>query len=127
MLHLFCWGYCNTIYFYRSIYPIKNVVVMYKVMYNSKGEAEKVSDLVRKQLYITRSQENLLKKRAKEMGLTEAEIVREAIDKAAYRVEYPRSSAEKWQKEISFINKRIASSQIDQKKRTWKREDLYDR
>lgn len=86
-----------------------------------------MSDLIRKQLYITRSQEKMLKIKAKEMGLTEAEIVREAIDKAAYRVEYPRNSVEKWQEELSFINERIANRQVDQKKRTWKRKDLYDR
>lgn len=86
-----------------------------------------MSDLIRKQLYITRSQEKMLKIKAKEMGLTEAEIVREAIDKAAYRVEYPRNSVEKWQEELSFINELIANRQVDQKKRTWKRKDLYDR
>ena len=86
-----------------------------------------MSDLIRKQLYITRSQEKMLKIKAKEMGLTEAEIVREAIDKAAYRVEYPRNSVEKWQEELSFINERIANRQVDQKKRIWKRKDLYDR
>ena len=69
----------------------------------------------------------MLKIKAKEMGLTEAEIVREAIDKAAYRVEYPRNSVEKWQEELSFINELIANRQVDQKKRTWKRKDLYDR
>jgi hypothetical protein len=86
-----------------------------------------VSDLIRKQLYITKSQENMLKMKARETGLTEAEIVREVIDKAAYRVEYPLKSTEKWQEELLFINKLIADRQVDQKKRTWKREDLYDR
>lgn len=85
-----------------------------------------MSDLIRKQLYITKNQESMLKNKAKEMGLTEAEIVREAIDKAAYRVEYPRKSVEKWQEELYFINEQITKRQVDQKKRTWKREDLYD-
>jgi hypothetical protein len=96
-------------------------------MYNSKWGGDQVSDLIRKQLYITKSQENMLKIKAREMGLTEAEIVREAIDKAAYQVEYPRSSTEKWQEELSFINDRIAGRQISQKERTWKREEIYDR
>lgn len=86
-----------------------------------------MSDLIRKQLYITKRQESMLKNKAKEMGLTEAEIVREAIDKAAYQVEYPRKSVEKWQEELSFINEQITKRQVNQKKRTWKREDLYDR
>jgi len=86
-----------------------------------------MSDLIRKQLYITKSQDNMLKIKAKEMGLTEAEIVREALDKAANMVEYPRNSVERWQEELSFINERIAARNISQKERTWKREDLYDR
>jgi hypothetical protein len=86
-----------------------------------------VSDLIRKQLYITRRQENYLKLKAKEMGVTEAEIVRESLDKAAYQIEYPRNSMEKWQEERSFIYERIAGRKTDQKERTWKREDLYDR
>ncbi len=86
-----------------------------------------MSDLIRKQLYITKSQEYILKLKAKEMGVTEAEIVREALDKAAYRIEYPRNSMEKWQEELSFINEQTVGRQTGQKERTWKREDLYDR
>ena len=36
--------------------------------------------MVRKQLYITRSQDRALKRRARELGVTEAEVVRRAID-----------------------------------------------
>ena len=86
-----------------------------------------MSDLIRKQLYITRRQESYLKLRAKEMSVTEAEIVREALDKAAYQIEYPRNAMEKWQEELSFINERIASRKTIKKERAWKREDLYDR
>lgn len=86
-----------------------------------------MSDLVRKQLYITRRQENYLKLKAKEMGLTEAEIVREALDKAEYQVEHPRNSVEKWQEELSFVNQRIKGRKIIRKERAWKREDLYER
>ena len=86
-----------------------------------------LSDLVRKQLYITRTQENLLKKKAFEMGVTEAEIVREALDNQIYMIEYPKKSLEKWQDEVEFINSRVSERQKTQKERSWKREDLYDR
>ncbi len=86
-----------------------------------------MSDLIRKQLYITKRQESILKVKAKELGVTEAEIVREALDKAAYQIAYPRNSMEKWQEELSFINERIAGRQTNQTERAWKREDLYDR
>lgn len=86
-----------------------------------------LSDLVRKQLYITRTQENLLKKKAFEMGVAEAEIVREALDNQIYKIEYPKKSLEKWQDEVEFINSRISEKHKTQKERSWKREDLYDR
>ncbi len=86
-----------------------------------------MSDLVRKQLYITQNQERMLKMKAREMGVTEAEIVREALESTAYRIEYPKKAMEKWQEELSYINERIASRKTAQKPRTWKREDLYDR
>jgi hypothetical protein len=86
-----------------------------------------MSDLVRKQLYITQNQERILKMKAKELGVTEAEIVREALESAACQIKYPKKTAEKWQEEFSYINERIASRKTGQKQRTWKRVDLYDR
>lgn len=86
-----------------------------------------MSDLVRKQLYITRAQENLLKKKAAEMGVTEAELVREALDNQAYQICYPRRSSEKWREEVQFIRSRIAETKDLFDQRSWKRDDLYDR
>lgn len=37
--------------------------------------------MVRKQLYITREQDRALKQRAREQGASEAEVVREALDR----------------------------------------------
>ncbi|MBW6463693.1 MAG: hypothetical protein ACNA7Z_03160 [Dethiobacteria bacterium] len=86
-----------------------------------------MSDLVRKQLYITQKQESLLKKKAAELGKTEAEIVREALDSNVYMIDYPKKSAEKWQEEAIFIETRRSGKAAVQKDRSWKREDLYDR
>jgi hypothetical protein len=86
-----------------------------------------LSDLIRKQVYITKSQENLLKKKAADMGVTEAELVREALDSQTYKIGYPRRSAEKWQDEIKFIQDRMTKKQDSPDQRTWKRDDLYDR
>lgn len=86
-----------------------------------------MSELVRKQVYITRAQENLLKKKAAEMGVTEAELVREALDNQTYHIGYPRRSAEKWQDEVQFIQSRMTGKQDSRNQRTWKRDDLYDR
>ena len=86
-----------------------------------------MADLIRKQLYITRDQEKMLKLKSRELGVTEAEIVREALDKREYRYEYPFRSTDKWQEELAFINKRMTGRQVDQQTRTWRRDDLYDR
>lgn len=91
------------------------------------GGGVPMSDLVRKQLYITQKQESLLKKKAAELGVTEAEIVREALDSSIYMIDYPKRSAEKWQEEITFIEVRKSGKTSVQKDRSWKREDLYDR
>lgn len=86
-----------------------------------------MSDLVRKQFYITKSQEKLLKKKAAEMGVTEAELIREALDSQAYTIGYPRRSAEKWQEECTFIKDRMTIKELSHTQRAWKREELYDR
>ena len=59
---------------------VASVALMYNMMYNWRRKVTTVSDLVRKQFYITKTQEALLKSKAKEVGLTEAELVRQAID-----------------------------------------------
>ena len=38
--------------------------------------------MIRKQLYIEEAQDKALKRRAKELGVTEAEVVRRALDEA---------------------------------------------
>lgn len=86
-----------------------------------------MTDLIRKQLYITRDQEKMLKLKSKELGITEAEIIREALDKRDYRFEYPRKASDKWQEELAFIRRRLTDSKVEQKARSWRREDLYDR
>ena len=86
-----------------------------------------MSKLIRKQLYITREQDNRLKIRAKKMGVTQAELVREAIDNQSYTVEYPNRDLSKWQEEVEFIKSRMLHKEYLRGERTWKREDLYDR
>ena len=60
------------------------------------------------------------------LGVSEAEIVREALDSQAYKISYPRRSAEKWQEEVQFIRGRMAGDD-SRSERTWKRDDLYDK
>lgn len=87
-----------------------------------------MSDLVRKQLYISRKQDAILKKKAAELGMTEAQIVREALDNQLESLYFPRNSLQVWNKEREFIKSLMASTGNTQERdRTWKREDLYER
>ncbi len=84
-----------------------------------------MSDLVRKQLYLTKAQDARLKSKASAMNVTEAELVREALDSQLDKLGYPLLSSEKWQEEIAFITKR-QQKESSETRRRWKREDLYD-
>jgi len=86
-----------------------------------------VGNLIRKQLYITLEQENFLKQKAKKMGITQAELVREALDSHTYTVDYNKRNIEKWQEEVEFIKTGMLPKDDSHKGQTWKREDLYDR
>lgn len=84
-----------------------------------------MSRMVRKQVYIEPAQEAMLKQRAKERGMSEAELIRDGIDhvlRAAIVV--PRESAA-WEEEKRFIRKRMKLT-APQTGRTWTREELYD-
>ncbi|NLG80515.1 MAG: hypothetical protein GX492_11955 [Firmicutes bacterium] len=59
--------------------------------------------MVRKQFYVEPRQDALLKQRAKELGTTEAELVREALDAYASEAAMPRLDPAAWQREKAFI------------------------
>lgn len=69
-----------------------------------------MSDLVRKQVYITRDQEALLKRKAARLGRSEAEIIRAALDSEAHKLTPPLCPAEKWLEERQFILERSAAA-----------------
>ena len=84
--------------------------------------------LIRKQFYISNRQEDLLKKKASELGITEAEIVREALDAHLEKMYLTKENPSSWQEERRFIQERISEANPQQhRKRDWKRDDLYDR
>ena len=82
--------------------------------------------VIRKQLYIKPHQDVLLKKKAKASGLTEAELIRRAIEthlKTNFELhKYPLA----WETEKQFILSRIRPGKQAQK-RGWSRDELYDR
>lgn len=84
------------------------------------------TQMVRKQIYIQKRQEVLLKRLAKARGLSEAEIIRQAIEREASGVP-PRSvllDRNAWQELINFVEARQISGESGKPYR-WNREEIY--
>jgi len=84
-----------------------------------------MSVMVRKQIYIEPQQEELLKQAAAETGMTEAEIIRRAIDLWGESEEKRRQSQEAWKEARAFIEELIAQGPVPGGQ-TWTREELYE-
>jgi len=87
-----------------------------------------MSDMVRKQIYISRRQQALVKRLAQLRGLSEAEIIRQAIDHEATRVkaQIPAASEQSWQEAVVFM--RSLRQRVDKSTEPiqWDREELYE-
>ena len=82
--------------------------------------------MVRKQIYLKPRQDQQLKRMVKETGLSEAELIRQAIDLQA-QSSYPLAlDPSAWQEERQFIERLIAQGPVEGG-RTWRRQDLYER
>lgn len=81
---------------------------------------------VRKQIYIESEQEVLLKRLAQETGSSEAEIVRQAIERHTRELRPMHRVPGVWEQERAFILERMAKRPIAGR-RTWRREDLHER
>ena len=81
---------------------------------------------VRKQIYIDSEQEKTLKRMAASTGLSEAELIRQAIDRCGRVLDFAIRDPTAWEAELAFIDGLIAKGPLPGK-RDWCREDLYDR
>ena len=59
------------------------------------------------------------------MGVTEAEVIRRAIDRQMTSVRHSIRDLKAWERERTFITKRIARGHTTGG-RQWKREDAYE-
>jgi len=86
-----------------------------------------VARMVRKQIYIEPEQDALLKERARELGLTESEIIRQAIEQALSESHKRARAIAAWEDAIAVMKERaklpIAGTGGP---RGWTREELYD-
>ena len=79
---------------------------------------------VRKQIYIEARQEQLLKQLVRETGATEAELIRQAIDRHTGSFS-PRRDLSVWEEERAFMERLMQEGPVSGG-RTWKREDLHE-
>jgi hypothetical protein len=81
---------------------------------------------IRKQIYIDPDQNEYLQKASKRLGISEAELVRQALTAQARRVRLPQRRASAWERERHFLLTLLEQGPVPGG-RVWKREDLYER
>jgi hypothetical protein len=81
--------------------------------------------MVRKQVYIEPGQDRFLKRRANELGVTEAELICRAIDYLAQSPARTRIDPEGWAAVIASMEER-ARLPTTGERRSWRRKDLYE-
>ena len=82
--------------------------------------------MIRKQVYIESRQDHLLKRLAKDFGITEAELVRQGLDRILQSGIMVAPNPKAWQRERAFLI-RWGKKGVVKGNRRWRREDLYDR
>jgi hypothetical protein len=80
--------------------------------------------MVRKQVYITKEQDEELKRLSDWLDVSEAELIRRGIEQI---VESSRAEVREqaWDRLFAFMEER-AKLKVPQQPRTWTRDDLYD-
>jgi hypothetical protein len=72
----------------------KSLFIVYNVMYKDSGE-KTMAEMVRKQVYIEERHERLLKRISKARGVSEAQLIRQAIERETVG-EKPLLSPDQW-------------------------------
>ncbi|HEX3043925.1 MAG TPA: hypothetical protein VHY08_04150 [Bacillota bacterium] len=91
-----------------------------------------MAKMIRKQIYMTEAQNGVLKAKARDLKVTEAEVVREALEVyQTYGGAQMILDSSAWLKEREFLRKLLKDGALQGRgkpvERTWKREDLYER
>ena len=84
-----------------------------------------MAQMIRKQVYIEHIQDSILKKRARMLGITEAEVIRRAIDRQTDLFNPGIRDIEAWEREKVFIAKRMADGFLPGD-RMFRREEAYE-
>jgi hypothetical protein len=81
--------------------------------------------MIRKQVYIEPRQDETVKERAKMLKITEAEVIRNAIDGQMGSVPSHARDLSAWDREMAFIAKRL-SVRSRSTRRRFRRGDIYE-
>ena len=83
--------------------------------------------MVRKQIYLPRQQDQALKHMAKERGVSEAEVIRQALEREAESTaSIPREGIKAWDTILRFLQKRKEALSKKGKPVVWNRQELYE-
>ncbi|MCI0416197.1 ribbon-helix-helix domain-containing protein [bacterium] len=80
---------------------------------------------IRKQIYLESEQDRLLKHLSRKTGVSEAELIRNAIDQQMDIPNLGKGRHNIWKEEAGFIRRLMRKPQV-KGKRTWRRKDLYE-
>lgn len=81
--------------------------------------------MVRKQLYIPKRQDALLKRLAKQRGVSEAEVIRQALEREAEAPAPVQNGEKAFAKMLAFAEKRKTKYAGQGKPFQWDRDELY--
>lgn len=84
-----------------------------------------MAQMIRKQVYIEPLQDVNLKKQAKTLGITEAEVIRWAIDRQMTLLVSGLRDLSAWEREKAFIAQRMAEKPLPGG-RKFRREEAYE-
>jgi hypothetical protein len=84
-----------------------------------------MAQMIRKQVYIEPIQDEIIKQRARMLGITEAEVIRRAIDKQMALLSSGIRDLDAWEQEKAFIARRISGGPSPGGRR-FRREDAYE-
>lgn len=87
--------------------------------------------MIRKQVYLEPRQDRLLKERSRRYRVTEADLIRRALDKGLEGGTASAPNPEAWREIEKYIARRVkhggASARARRGRRRWTRDELYDR
>jgi len=86
-----------------------------------------MTQMVRKQIYIQKRQEVLLKKLSLLRGTSEAEVIRKALDQELQGgAGKPQPDPQAWEQAHQFMLELHAQGPLESQPRSWTRDELYE-